>query len=542
MKVLVLGGTGGFGSTICEILTSEGHAVTAAGRDEARGRRLTTEQPGVGFIRLDRRDVTAETLEGHDLVVDATGPFQGQNHDLARTAITAGVNYLDMADDRAFVVDIAALDAEARAAGVSVISGASSVPALSSAIAARFARGMDPVHLVEIAISASSQAAFGRSVLGSMLASAGRTIRHGDGTTGVAMTTPHTLAIRNAGLPQVRRTVLEVDGPDQDLLPMTIAGNPSIRFRAGGELAIHNLAMRGVAWLVGRGVISDGRRLIGLASLARRPTSRMGDGRSAMEVRVTGDVEGRRTLRRWTLIAQANMGPRIPCLVIPEIVRMIEEGHVVDGAYAADDMVDVDAVLRRMPEDSIDIETRESAGYAMYPAAMPRFHALAPAVRAMHDVPAVMSARGRATIVRGPSMAARTIARVFGFPKAARDVPLSVSFEPSGTGERWTRDFDGKRFTSHLTPTGDGLRERFGPFSFRFRLEEREGALAMVPVSWTAFGVPLPRALMPNGIATERETDGRFTLDVPIRMPLIGLIVHYGGWLEPVARGERRED
>jgi hypothetical protein len=34
-------------------------------------------------------------------------------------------------------------------------------------------------------------------------------------------------------------------------------------------------------------------------------------------------------------------------------------------------------------------------------------------------------------------------------------------------------------------------------------------------------------------LAREWEEDGRFWFDVPIALPLIGLIVHYRGWLAP---------
>ncbi len=44
---------------------------------------------------------------------------------------------------------------------------------------------------------------------------------------------------------------------------------------------------------------------------------------------------------------------------------------------------------------------------------------------------------------------------------------------------------------------------------------------------------PMPLALAPRCLATEVEKDGRFHLDVPIHLPLIGLLVHYRGWLEP---------
>jgi hypothetical protein len=49
------------------------------------------------------------------------------------------------------------------------------------------------------------------------------------------------------------------------------------------------------------------------------------------------------------------------------------------------------------------------------------------------------------------------------------------------------------------------------------------------------FGIPLPQALAPFGSAYESAEDGRFHFHVEIRLPVIGLIVGYRGWLVPQA-------
>lgn len=534
MRIMVVGGTGGFGSTICGLLHREGHLVVAVGRDEGRGRTFAERHPGIGFKALDRDRIGAADLVGYDVVVDAAGPFRDQDRTLARTCIEAGVHHLDIADDRSFVTGSRDLDHAAAHAGVVVLSGASSVPALSTAVAHMTAAGMDEVHLVEIAISASSKAAFGRSVLHSMLSGAGRQVRRGDGTRGMAMTDPRRIRLGGPGGPT--RTVMEVDAPDQDLLAEMLPGRPSVRFRAGGELSIHNLAMRMIAHAVRRGLLSDGTALLPLASAARRLTGWMGSGRSGMEVAVIGDVAGRRIRRTWRLVARRNRGPIIPCLAVPAFVRHLACGSIPPGAGPAVGLLGVDEILSGLDPADFSTTMIETSAAPVH-AGMSGWSSLAPAVRDMHDVPRHASASGRACVERGSGLAARAVSWVFGFPESAEDVPVRVTFEPVSGGERWTRDFGGRSFSSVITPAGTGLRERFGPFSFRFRLEERRGALAMVPRSWRLFGMRLPMRLMPDGVATEREEDGTFRFDVPIRAPLVGVIVHYRGWLRP---GERR--
>jgi hypothetical protein len=76
------------------------------------------------------------------------------------------------------------------------------------------------------------------------------------------------------------------------------------------------------------------------------------------------------------------------------------------------------------------------------------------------------------------------------------------------------------------------LIERFGPLRFHFAIRtDDNGGLAMEIRRWSFFGLPLPFALAPRSPAREWEADGLFHFDVPIDVPLIGLVIHYRGWL-----------
>lgn len=534
MRVLVVGGTGGFGSIIARHLADDGHKVCAAGRDKNRGSTFTKNNPDIGFAVHDRSRIKPDDLANFDIVVDASGPFQKADLSLPTAAIAAGIDYLDIADDRHFIRNVATLDKQAKQAGVRVIPGVSSIPTLSGAVSLQLAQGMTEVEAVEIAISASSQAAFGNAVLLSMLEGAGQPIRRSDGSSGTAMTDMRPIKIDRAGA-DLQRSVLEVDSPDHDTLPSLLLGNPSIRFYAGSELAIHNYAMSAIAFLVSHNVVAIGTRFLSLARLARRISGSAGDGRSGMQVRITGMHEGKRVRRTWSVLAERNMGPIIPCLGIPAMVQAISANRVSPGAGPRVDILAPDEILSRMPAGSISIEImREPA--SLYARAMSDFKNLDPSVHAMHDQPLPAIAKGRAKVTRGTSLIARLVAGIFGFPAASDDTEVSVHFEKIGEKERWTRDFGGKTFSSILSQRPGGVCETFGPFTFDFQLRERDGELAMVPAGWSLLSIPLPRWLMPSGIAAEVERDGRFTFDVPIILPIVGLVVHYQGWLEPDKR------
>src|SRR5207253_1112224 len=79
-----------------------------------------------------------------ELVVDASGPFQqlgSRAYAVVEACISLGVAYLDLADASGFVQGIAQFDQAARARGLFVLSGASTLPALSTAVAVHLAEG-----------------------------------------------------------------------------------------------------------------------------------------------------------------------------------------------------------------------------------------------------------------------------------------------------------------------------------------------------------------------------------------------------------------
>jgi hypothetical protein len=159
-----------------------------------------------------------------------------------------------------------------------------------------------------------------------------------------------------------------------------------------------------------------------------------------------------------------------------------------------------------------------------------RYDALPEAVRAMHWVCGDAGASGEATVERGRGAVARMVATVMGFPREGTH-PLHVAFIERDGIEAWTRTFGDRSFTSHLREHKGRLVERFGPLRFQFDLPSDARRLEMRIVGWSCFGVPLPLALAPQSIAREWEEAGRFHFDVPIALPLVGMVVHYRGWL-----------
>ncbi|MFI8718559.1 DUF4166 domain-containing protein [Stenotrophomonas sp. NPDC077464] len=165
------------------------------------------------------------------------------------------------------------------------------------------------------------------------------------------------------------------------------------------------------------------------------------------------------------------------------------------------------------------------------------FDALPAQVQALHRPTAPQRWAGVAEVRRGRGVLARLVAALFGFPKAGVNVPVSVTFTAERGGERWTRDFAGRRFSSWQR-RGSGrddclLVERFGPIDVSLALLQQGDRLLLVPRRWAVLGIRLPNALLPQGSTFETEVDGHFVFHVEIAAPLVGLIVAYRGTLLP---------
>jgi len=540
-RILVIGGYGGFGARLSRRLAAAGHQVLVGGRSAERAAALAVELVGAEPVRVDREGDVAAVLAKcrPDLVIDAAGPFQASGYQVPEACIAAGTPYLDLADAREFVCGIGALDGPARAAGVAVISGASSVPALSGAVAKRLAAGMDRVSLVQSAISASNQASAGPAVAAAILASVGKPVRLWRGRRWVERTSWQEQRRARFELsraaPIERRTVALCDVPDHALLPAMLPGRPAVTFRAGTELRFQMAALWLASWPVRWGWLRSLRRLAPWMRPLQRLTARAGSDRSAMAVTMRGWRGETPVARRWTMLAERGDGPEIPTLAAALIAQDVLAGRVPPGARDAAELLSLERFEPLFDALNVRHEVVELPVPApLYARVMgERFAALPPLVRAIHLVHGDGGAAGEGEVRRGAGLLGRAVGGLVRFPPAGR-YPLHVDFGEANGVERWTRNFGPHSFTSALSERGGLLTERFGPLRFRFALPSDANGLAMELRRWSCAGLPLPLALAPRTQAREWQEEDRFRFDVRIRLPIVGEVIHYSGWLRPV--------
>jgi saccharopine dehydrogenase-like NADP-dependent oxidoreductase len=135
-RIVLVGASGVFGQRLAAMIARWPDIVLVlAARTlaplEALAAELAKTRPAarIEVARLDRLDPQGLAALGAWAVVDAAGPFQGQDHAFPRAVLAARAHYIDLADARDFVAGFeAALDGPARAARRWAITGASSTP------------------------------------------------------------------------------------------------------------------------------------------------------------------------------------------------------------------------------------------------------------------------------------------------------------------------------------------------------------------------------------------------------------------------------
>lgn len=552
MRILILGGYGVFGGRLAELLSDIPEVeLLICGRDLARAQEFCARYVGQARITplaLDRADIAAGlTAQQPDLVVDASGPFQDYGVDRYRVitaCIQAGTDYLDFADAADFVFGVPQFDAQAKAAGVFVLSGVSSFPVLTAAVLREMAGTMEIVS-VEGGIAPSPYAGIGLNVMRAVVGYAGapvKLLRNGRASHGVGLAESmrFTIAVPG-GLPLRSIHFSLVDVPDLQVIPPEHPDMTDIWMGAGPVPEILHRVFN---------LLAKARATFHLPSL--EPFSRLfyavlnrmrfGEHRGGMFVRARGTAGSQCVERSWHLLAEGDDGPYIPSMAIEAVVRKILAGDRPEaGARSgvrALELADYDRLFAGRNVTS-GFRSDEADGPLYRTILGSAFDALPPRVRELHDSASARQWTGSAEVRRGSGILARLVATLVGFPKAGTDVPLTVSFTPDSDAERWTRRFGDVCFTSTQSP-GSGrdqhlLVERFGPISVALALVLDGERLLLIPRRWSLLGIPMPRFLLPTGTSFETERDGRFCFDVTVSVPLVGLVVAYSGSLQPSA-------
>jgi hypothetical protein len=556
LKVLILGGYGTFGGRLAQLLADEDRlTLVIAGRSRAKAQAFCASLGSAATLlpaAFDRHgDVERQMRElAPDIVVDATGPFQSYGADpyrVVRAVLALGVRYLDLADGSDFVEGIAQFDAQARSRGIFVLAGVSSFPVLTAAVVRALSQDMTRIDAVTGGIAPSPYANVGVNVIRAIASYGGKPVslmRDGRKATAYALIDSRRYTIAPPGRLPLRPIRFSlVDVPDLQVLPKLWPGLRSVWMGAGPVPDILHRALSALAWLVRLRLLPSLSPFAGLMYRTINVLS-WGEHRGGMFVAVEGQGrDGERIERSWHLLAEGEDGPLIPSMAAEAIIRHCLAGRppAAGARSAATDLELADYAplfARRRISTGCWQSPRVGDLVPLYRRVLGEAWNLLPApLQAMHAVDSELTAVGVAEVERGNGLLARLAAVVVGFPRAGKDIPVTVSFKAADGRERWRRTFADRSFAS-MQEQGRGrferlLCERFGPLNVGMALVCESGRMRLVVRRWSVFGIPLPLALGPRGDAYEFAEDGRFHFHVEISHPLTGLIVRYRGWLVP---------
>mgnify|MGYP001615262593 FL=1 len=349
-KVLVLGGYGNFGKRIVRALVKKEVATIIGGRNFQKAQALKAELRSkyaqVAVIDVQNGFESSLLALNPKVVINTCGPFQKANYEVAEICARHGVNYIDLADGRSFVCGITALNETAKRNNCAVISGASTVPALSSAVIEHFGPQFSEIEKLKFGISPGQKAERGLATTQGILTYVGRPLAPFAG---------HEKAfgwqdIYAQKYPEIGTLLMaNCDIPDLDLLPIKYGIN-DIRFSAGLELGFLHFGLWFLSHLVRIGLPVNLPKHADFMLKVANWFDRFGTADGGMHVMLIGkDNDGRPLRKTWFIIAKNGDGPQIPTIAAIILAqKMVKNQFDFFGAAPCVGMINLDEYLAEL--------------------------------------------------------------------------------------------------------------------------------------------------------------------------------------------------
>ena len=360
-RILILGGYGNFGKRLAGALCRDGYSVIIAGRNKDKADELVKNLPHglaeAAVFNVDDDLVSQLEKLKPSVVINTCGPFQNRDYRVAEICINASVHYIDLADGRDFVTGITKLNELAKQKHVAVISGASTVPGLSSAVIETFKDQFSVIDNLTFGISPGQKAERGLATTQGILSYVGKPLKPatGDKKPRYGWQNIYLQHYPTLGY----RWMANCDIPDLDLLPQHY-GIKSIHFSAGLELWPLHLGLWAMSWLVRLGLP------IHLPDYAE-PLLRIsnwfdgfGSADGGMHVILSGKShQGKLHRIKWFVIARDGYGPHIP--TIPAIIlakKLADKKIMLDGATPCMGLVTLQEFAEELKNYPIEFHTK----------------------------------------------------------------------------------------------------------------------------------------------------------------------------------------
>lgn len=355
-RVLILGGYGNFGSRIVQLLSNDTNIqVIINGRNKdkcstlAQEYRTAINPPETHVADIHDHFENILNVTKPHIVIHTSGPFQEQGYDIAEACIDFGCHYLDLADGRSFVSDIAQLDEKTKAKKISVISGASSVPCLTSAIIDHYQNAFSKIDSIDYGIATAQRTNAGLATTSAILGYAGNkliTLINGEQKSiyGWQDIISHTY-------PELgKRFLANCDIPDLALFPKIYPDLKTIRFRAGLEVPFLHYSLWLFSFLVRFRVLKSLKPFASFFHAIAPAFNIFGSERSGFHMTMKGiDKAGMEKNVTFYLLTASGHGPFIPCIPAALCAIKLAAGKPLPfGAYACTGIISLEEYLEAL--------------------------------------------------------------------------------------------------------------------------------------------------------------------------------------------------
>lgn len=359
-SILILGGYGNFGSRIAAALVKANIPIIISGRDLDKAESLAktlkrnANDKLTSVASFDANQELDQNLAmlKPTVVINTIGPFQAADYSIPTKCIQQGIHYIDLADAREYVTGITCLDSLAKEKHALAVSGASTVPGLSSAVMDYYKNKFANIESLRYGISPGQKAPRGLATTESILTYLGKPLK----TCGEQQQIRYGWQdIYRQAYPELgKRWMANCDIPDLDLFPNQY-GVRNIQFYAGMETSVLHLGMWFMSYLVRMGLPLNLTRHARFLLRVSHLFDPFGTADGGMHMIIKGtDNDGKPVEIKWFIIAKNNDGPQIPC--VPAIIlskKIIQNTLQQRGAMPCVGMVTLEEYLQELKGFSI---------------------------------------------------------------------------------------------------------------------------------------------------------------------------------------------
>lgn len=343
-RIVIIGASGHFGGRICRrILGEPGTDLVITSRNLDKVESLSTELrqlSAAATVSAAALDQTSPSFAADlaalrpSIVIHTAGPYQGQGYNVAEACIACGSHYVDLADGREFVEGFDVLHEDASRKDVLLVSGASTLPGVSSAVIDHVRGDFESIHSIETSIAPAHQTPRGAGTVGAVLSYCGAPFEVLE--SGARITRYGWQNLKLQRYPELgRRLSGACDVPDLGLFPNYVEGVQTVTFHAALEASWEQITLWKMAWATRLGIVSNWERLAPTFQSWSDRLIKLGSTTGGMQMHIGGVGKGGESKTIvWNLTAHQNHGPEIPCVPALILARGLAAGAIsTRGAY-----------------------------------------------------------------------------------------------------------------------------------------------------------------------------------------------------------------